>query len=263
METRGDEGNGDDNIANDAAGAGATASPPYLSLVVPAYNEADRLPTMLDEALGDLEARAGRQARGAGADGACAEGMPQGGDFTYEVVVVDDGSRDATAAVVEEYAARRGLGGALRCLRLARNGGKGCAVRRGMLAAAGALVLMVDADGATAIADVARLEAELYEGLRTSSAGGGRARVRPREIGERFGIAVGSRAHLQSKAMVERSVHRNLLMQAFHALVEICSRTTVKDTQCGFKVGGRASARARVPLLARVLACGLPANLTN
>jgi dolichyl-phosphate beta-glucosyltransferase len=111
-------------------------SEPDLSVVIPAYNEALRLPATLERVAGHLGAR-GR---------------------AYEVVVVDDGSSDGTADVA------RAAGAAVRVLRHEPNRGKGYAVRRGMLAATGARRLMTDADLSTPIEELARLEAEIDRG---------------------------------------------------------------------------------------------------
>ena len=139
--------------------------------------------------------------------------------------MVDDGSRDGTAGVAAAYA-RKHSAGAVRCIRLPRNSGKGAAVRRGALSARGAYVLFADADGATRFADVSRLEDAM------------------RELGGR-GVVAGSRAHLQSTAAVaRRSPLRNLLMHGFHALVRVGAGVSdVKDTQCGFKLFSRDVAR--------------------
>ena len=111
-------------------------SAPPLSVVIPAFNEARRLPATL--------ARVGEHL--------AAQGRP------HEILVVDDGSADGTADV-----ARAG-GVDVRVLRHEPNRGKGYAVRRGMLAATGARRLMTDADLSTPIEELARLEAELDRG---------------------------------------------------------------------------------------------------
>ena len=111
-------------------------SAPPLSVVIPAFNEARRLPATL--------ARVGEHL--------AAQGRP------HEILVVDDGSADGTADV-----ARAG-GVDVRVLRHEPNRGKGYAVRRGMLAATGARRLMTDADLSTPIEELDRLEAELDRG---------------------------------------------------------------------------------------------------
>lgn len=112
-------------------------SRPDLSVVVPAYNEALRLPATLARVRGHLAARGLR----------------------HEIVVVDDGSSDGTADVA------RAAGEAVRVLRHEPNRGKGYAVRRGMLAATGERRLMTDADLSTPIDELGRLEAEIDRGV--------------------------------------------------------------------------------------------------
>lgn len=109
------------------------------SVVIPAFNEAHRLPAYLDEVVAFFDGR----------------GEP------YEVIVVDDGSTDDTPRRVE--AAARAHPG-VRLLRSERNRGKGAAVKRGMLEAQGAFRLFTDADGATPIAELKRLEGALAAG---------------------------------------------------------------------------------------------------
>eukprot|EP00937_MAST-01D_sp_MAST-1D-sp2_P002646 g2646.t1 len=182
-----------------------------VSFVVPMYNEEERLPVMMDEALTYLRDRV--------------EKNPQ---FTFEILLVDDGSRDRTVALAQEFATRRPKGGAVRVLRLHQNHGKGGAVRKGMLRAQGRRLLMVDADGATKIDDLAKLESKL--------------------AGADHGVAVGSRAHLEADSVAERSFFRTVLMKGFHLFVSIISGVRgVKDTQCGFKLFTRDTARALFP----------------
>jgi dolichyl-phosphate beta-glucosyltransferase len=106
-------------------------------------------------------------------------------------------------------------------LTLQQNSGKGYAVKTGMLAAKGALRLMVDADGAT---DFGSGLALLLDTTATSS------------------IVFGSRAHLASKA--QRSAVRTILMHAFHFFVEVLCSSKVRDTQCGFKLFSAEAAQA-------------------
>lgn len=108
-----------------------------LSVVIPAFNEAARLPSTLDRTLAHLRARGG----------------------TFAVFVVDDGSTDETAEVV---ATRRDAEVTL--IRLQTNQGKGAAVRRGVLESRGSRVLVSDADLSTPIEELGRLEAVLDEG---------------------------------------------------------------------------------------------------
>jgi dolichyl-phosphate beta-glucosyltransferase len=163
---------------------------PHLSVVIPAFNEAVRLPRYLSEVLGFLEAR----------------GKP------YEVVVADDGSTDGTAAVVRGLAARYP---AVRLLPLGRNRGKGAAVRAGMLAATGAARLFTDADGATPIGELTRLEPALATGA---------------------DIAIGSRVLIDPAVSVRTRSHRVAAGRVFNWLVAQLGVCGVADSQCGFKL---------------------------
>ena len=118
----------------------APANDLAVSVILPAYNEARRLPPYLTTVRAYLDQRYPDQC---------------------EVLVVDDGSNDGLQAVVESFAADWP---ALRCLRHAQNRGKGAAVRTGVLAARGARVLFADADGAAPIAEESRLTAALDAG---------------------------------------------------------------------------------------------------
>uniref|UniRef100_A0A1I8F6E1 dolichyl-phosphate beta-glucosyltransferase n=1 Tax=Macrostomum lignano TaxID=282301 RepID=A0A1I8F6E1_9PLAT len=129
------------------------------------------------------------------------------------VIVVDDGSDDATDRVALYYSRRVGPD-RLRLLKLARNLGKGGAVRRGMLAARGQRLLFADADGATRFSDLDRLERELQ------SCTGGRCIN---------ALICGSRAHLQQDAVAQRSFVRNLLMHGFHLTPNAASKLLTRD----------------------------------
>jgi dolichyl-phosphate beta-glucosyltransferase len=114
-----------------------------LSVVIPCYNEELRLPAMLKETFYYLDRRCQTQS-----------------NFSYEVIVVDDGSRDGTYAVA--LASSGGCQqGNVRVVQHADNRGKGFAVRTGVLIARGQWVLMADADGSTPVSDVARLESAM------------------------------------------------------------------------------------------------------
>jgi len=168
---------------------------------------------MVDDALSYLEPRAQRDP-----------------NFTFELIFVDDGSRDGTAALVQKMVAQYGAD-RMRLLKLKANQGKGGAVQQGMLHARGELLLMVDADGATRFADVDRLEKQLQSLSSQPGAAG-------------HGVAVGSRKHLQSDAVATRKWYRNVLMYGFHFLVSTLTGIAhVQDTQCGFKLFTRPTAQ--------------------
>lgn len=175
-----------------------------LSVVVPAYNEEKRLPTMLDECLAYLEKR-----------------VKKDSSFTYEVIVVDDGSTDRTTQVALEYSDRFTTE-KVRVLKLERNRGKGGAVRFGVLSSRGKWILFADADGATTFSELDKLEGAL------SSSGNNRNNIPS--------IAIGSRAHLEEASIATRSTFRTVLMYGFHFVVWLFTVRSVRDTQCGFKL---------------------------
>eukprot|EP00800_Vazella_pourtalesii_P021796 TRINITY_DN823_c0_g1_i1.p1 TRINITY_DN823_c0_g1~~TRINITY_DN823_c0_g1_i1.p1 ORF type:complete len:331 (-),score=50.34 TRINITY_DN823_c0_g1_i1:162-1154(-) len=184
--------------------------PPSLSMsiIVPSYKEEARLPIMLDEAMDYLQSRAKREP-----------------DFTYEIIVVDDGSTDSTTEVALGYSSRYGSE-KIRVLTLTKNRGKGGAVRLGTLSARGQLVLFADADAATDIRDLDRMEKRLHE--ITDKDG--------------LGMTIGSRVHLQDDAIAKRNFFRSLLMYIFNYCVFILCVRNIKDTQCGFKLFTRKTA---------------------
>jgi len=165
-----------------------------LSVVIPAYNEAARLPQFLDSALGWL----------------VASGMG------FEVIVVDDGSSDATA---EEVKKRQPSQPNLRLIRHTNNAGKGAAVRTGMLAARGDKRLFADADGATAMDELPPLLAAQNDQTL---------------------IAIASREGGGKRVQV--SGLRKFLGRWFNRVVRMGSVRGLRDTQCGFKLFSGAQA---------------------
>jgi len=168
----------------------------HWSVVIPAFNEARRLPSYLDDVVSFFEGR----------------GEP------YEVIVVDDGSTDDTPALVE---ARVRELASVRLLRLPVNAGKGAAVRAGMLAARGVYRLFTDADGATPIAEVKRLEPALLAGA---------------------DVVIGSRVLVDPSVSVAALPHRVAAGRVFNWLVARLGLRSVADSQCGFKVFSAAAA---------------------
>lgn len=189
-----------------------------LSVVVPAYDEEQRLPPMLDECLEFLENR-----------------KQKNKSFRYEVIVVSDGSRDKTVDVAEAYSKKYGSE-TVRVLDLQPNRGKGGAVRLGMQSARGAVILFADADGATKFSDLTKLEDSLKEALKADYL------TLPEEVAEKDAIVCGSRAHLEDDAVATRSFFRTILMYGFHMLVWVLTVRGIRDTQCGFKLLTRSAA---------------------
>jgi dolichyl-phosphate beta-glucosyltransferase len=164
---------------------------PAISVVVPAYDEERRIERMLLEALTYFRQRG----------------------LVAEILVIDDGSRDHTSGVVGRLAR---AWPELRLIRLAQNHGKGYAVRTGVVNATGDRVLLADADGATPIAELERLEQSLEHG---------------------HDVAVGSRAvPRDADVHVQRRWYRHVMGRTFHWLVETLAVKGVRDTQCGFKL---------------------------
>lgn len=179
---------------------------PRTSIVLPAYNEASRIGPALDELFGYL--RRGGPAPAGGL------GSVELGEV--EVIVVDDGSSDDTAALVEiraESDAAAGLEPPLRLLREPHRG-KGGAVKAGILAARGEYVAFTDADLATPPDQLPLLTEKLAT----------------------FDIALGSRVQPDgSDRRASQPFHRRLLGRLFHGLAAAWVTGPVPDTQCGFK----------------------------
>ena len=190
-------------------------SGPSLAIVLPAYNEADRIGPALDELLGYLHRR-GELAR----DGALGAALLPG---QIEVLVVDDGSTDETTTIVEARPEAKGLGPdgtTLRLLRVA-HGGKGAAVRAGMLDATADLIVFADADMATPPDQLPLLVAGLAD----------------------HDVSLGSRIQPDGSDMrATQPGYRRMLGKIFHALASVWVVGPVQDTQCGFKGFTRAAA---------------------
>ena len=179
------------------------STPGSLTLVLPAYNEAARIGPALDELFAWLRDGAGRAA------------IPA----AVTVLVVDDGSEDGTAALVTGRT-EAGPDGPLRVLRVP-HGGKGAAVRAGMLAADGDLVIFTDADLATPPDQIPKLVAALADNE----------------------VAVGSRIQPDGSDMrASQPPYRRLLGKVFHGFASVWVAGPVQDTQCGFKGFSRRAA---------------------
>jgi dolichyl-phosphate beta-glucosyltransferase len=161
-----------------------------LSVVVPAFNEEERLPATLARIRGYLEERA----------------------IASEIIVVDDGSSDRTARAAAE--ALRGRPNDL-VLRLAKNRGKGRAVREGVLASKGRFVLYTDADLSTPIGDIEKFFPVMEGGA---------------------DVVIGSRAHPQAEIQVHQNPLREFLGKTFNVFVRALILQGFRDTQCGFKL---------------------------
>lgn len=161
-----------------------------LSVVVPAYNEEERLGATLDRMIEYLATQ------------------PR----AWELVVVDDGSRDRTRDLVTQAANAHP---AVRLIANERNRGKGYTVRRGMLAATGDAVLFSDADLSSPIEEVEKLLPLLEAG---------------------HDVVIGSRDIIGSKIEVPQPLHRRVMGYSFMVLRDWIAVSGFRDTQCGFKL---------------------------
>lgn len=173
-----------------------TGAAPELSIIIPAYNEEARLPATLERVAAYVR-ECGRAA---------------------EVIVVDDGSQDRTAALAASFRER------IPGLRVVPNGvnrGKGYSVKRGMLEACGRLVLFTDADLSAPIGEAEKLFRAL----------------------ESCDVAIGSRALDRSLIAVHESPFREFAGIVFNWIVRLCLGLRFVDTQCGFKAFRRERCR--------------------
>lgn len=174
---------------------------PYFSIVIPAYNECARIGATLERILQFV-----RQY-----------------EWDAEIVVVNDGSIDSTAEIVDRYAANSSN---VRLIENPGNRGKGYSVRHGMLEARGAIILFSDADLSAPIEEAAKLVRALDAGA---------------------DVAIGSR-WMQSELQTQRqSIARQVLGRVFNLLLRVLLRLDFADTQCGFKAFRRNAARAIFP----------------
>jgi glycosyltransferase involved in cell wall biosynthesis len=176
---------------------GAIVSPPPdLSIIVPSFNEELRLPSSLEKIAAYIRKR-----------------RPN-----TEVIVVDDGSTDKTAAVAEAYKEKIP---SLRVLSNGTNRGKGSSVRRGSLEARGNVILFTDADLSSPIEEGEKLLTEL----------------------DTHDVAIGSRAVDRSLIEAHQSVFREFAGIIFNRIVRVILRLPFVDTQCGFKAFRRERCR--------------------
>jgi glycosyltransferase involved in cell wall biosynthesis len=166
-----------------------TATGLDLSIIIPAFNEESRLPETLTKIAAYIK-DSGRET---------------------EILLVDDGSTDRTAAVAESMRAQ------LPNLRIISNGvnrGKGFSVRHGMLQAQGRLALFTDADLSAPIEEAGKLLAAVEAS---------------------YDVAIGSRAMNRSLISARQSRFREFAGIVFNTVVRLCLRLPFVDTQCGFK----------------------------
>jgi dolichyl-phosphate beta-glucosyltransferase len=164
----------------------------HASLVIPAYNERNRIESCLRSV---AEWRRTRP-----------------GGWDWEVILVDDGSSDATFSLASRVSGELGL--PLQILRHERNRGKGAAIRTGVLAATGDPILISDVDLSTPLSEWIKLANRLP--------------THP--------IAIGSRALQEELVGRKQPFYRRLLGKAGNVLVRLFAVPGIRDTQCGFKL---------------------------
>ena len=162
---------------------------PFLSVVIPAYNEERRLPATLNSVLAYLKH--------------C--------DYSWEVIVANDGSQDHTADLVQEF--QKAIPNLI-LLDNAANRGKGFVVRQGVLRAQGEIILSMDADNSTKIEEVAKALSEFERGA---------------------DLVIGSRRLPGSKIIKLQPFYRRLFGEVFRLYVKILFGFPYDDTQAGFK----------------------------
>lgn len=175
---------------------------PYLSVIIPAYNEAKRLPLTLidiDKHLRDT-------------------------DYSYEIIVVNDGSKDATAEIVERFSH---LIKNLRLIDNKENHGKGWVVRQGMLEAKGDVRLFTDADNSTSVDQFNKIIPYFKEG---------------------YEIVIGSRDIKGAKLVPPQPWHKRLAGDLGNLIIQALLLPGIWDTQCGFKAFTEEAARKIFPL---------------
>jgi glycosyltransferase involved in cell wall biosynthesis len=160
---------------------------PYVSVIIPAFNEAARILPTLDKVVEHLSAK----------------------PYEWEVIVVDDGSTDATAQMVGDWSQKHSN---VR-LEKAVHRGKGWAVRRGMLCATGTYRFMCDADLAMPIQQLDRF-------LENMNAG--------------FQIVIGSR-EADGARRFDEPRYRHVMGRVFNRVIKLVAVRGFQDTQCGFK----------------------------
>lgn len=178
-------------------------SKPFLSVIIPAYNEAKRLPLTLvdvDRYLSEAE-------------------------YSYEIIVVNDGSRDATAEIVERFTH---VIPNLRLIDNHENRGKGYVVRQGMLAAKGNWRLFMDADNSTTVDQFNNMIPYFSEG---------------------YDVIIGSRTIRGAKLNPPQPLYKRILGKAGNLFIQMVAVRGIWDTQCGFKCFSDGAAQKIFPLM--------------
>ena len=177
-------------------------SSPQISIVIPAYNESARIEMALARVLSCVYER----------------------EWDAEVLVVDDGSTDDTAAIVQRWMSKHPR---LQLFENPGNRGKGYSVRNGLLQATGQIVMFTDADLSAPIEEAERLFRAIEDGA---------------------DVAIGSRWLDKQRQTRHQPLYRRFFGRCYNALTRLVMGLPYKDTQCGFKAFRRSAARCIFPL---------------
>ena len=175
---------------------------PFLSVIIPAYNEAKRLPMTLI----DVDKHLSEQ------------------EYSYEILVSNDGSTDATAEIVNRF---KPLIENLKLIDGKENRGKGTAVRQGMLAAKGNWRVFLDADNSTSIVEFNKMMPYIDEG---------------------YEVIIGSRAVRGAKMNPPQAIYKRALGRLGNYFIRLVALKGIKDSQCGFKCFSEEAAQRIFPL---------------
>ena len=187
---------------------------PSLPIITPAYNEAERLPITLVDMDKKLREK----------------------PWTYEILVVNDGSKDATADIVQKMAKT------IKNLKLVdntENKGKGRVVRQALLLARGEHRLFMDADNSTTVDQFERMIPEFDTGAQ---------------------VVIGSRAHKESKLEPAQPIYRQIPGKMGNLFIQLLVLPGLWDTQCGFKAF-TAEAAERVFVMSKITGWGFDVEI--
>lgn len=191
-------------------------SQPYLSIIIPAYNEAERIP----KSLLDIDKRL------------------SSAPYSYEIVVVNDGSTDNTAAIVKNMTK---LVRNLKIIDLKDNSGKGGTVRQGMLLSSGKIRLFTDADNSTSIDQFEKMMPFFKEG---------------------YDVVIGSRAVAGAKLDPPEPWYKQIAGKIGNLIIQILLLPGIWDTQCGFKAFTEEAAK-RVFTLSQIPGWGFDVEILS
>lgn len=172
----------------------------FLSIVIPAYNEEKRLPDSLPEIINFVRQQ----------------------DYSVEVLVVDDGSTDRTADVVKKFQE----GAPFISLLQVDHGGKGHAVKAGMMQGDGEYLFLCDSDLSMPIEEITKFLPPALDG---------------------YDLAIASR-EIEGARRYDEPAYRHLMGRVFNLVVRLLAVHGIQDTQAGFKCFRREAARQLFPL---------------